>query len=87
MATQSATDQQQARYVNDNVQLDRLAGFWRCRICCWTEGTGRGIILAWRKNQLMKRGVRRERHHLSTGVRQNSNHQNVEMQGSVLGIK
>jgi hypothetical protein len=36
-------------------------------------------VKAWRKHQLMKRGVRREGDHLSTGVRQSSNHQNVEM--------
>jgi hypothetical protein len=36
-------------------------------ICWWTERAGRGILLAWRKNQLMKRGDRRESDNLSTG--------------------
>jgi hypothetical protein len=36
-------------------------------------------VKARRKNQLMKRGVRRERDLMSTGGRQSSNHQNVEM--------
>jgi hypothetical protein len=43
---------------------------------------GRGIIPAWRKNQLMKRGVRRERDHLSTGGHHESESSNVEMLGT-----
>jgi hypothetical protein len=54
----------------------------RRRICGLTEGAGECIIPAWRNNQLMKRGVRWERDHFSTGGRQSSNHQNVEMSGT-----
>src|SRR5271157_3646747 len=45
---------------------------WLCCSCWWTERAGRGIIAAWRSNQPMKRGVRRERDHLPTGGRHDS---------------
>jgi hypothetical protein len=47
----------------------------------FADETG-GIIPARRKNQLMKRCVRRERNTFSTGGRQSSNHQNAEMLGT-----
>ena len=36
-------------------------------------GRGAAFSLAWRKNQLMKRWVRRERDYLSTGAQEGSN--------------
>jgi hypothetical protein len=40
---------------------------WHRRICWWTGQAGRGILLAWRKNQLMMRGGRRESKNPLTG--------------------
>jgi hypothetical protein len=57
---------------------------WRCWICGWTGRARGGIIPAWRKNQRMKRGVRREPDPLSTAGRHGPNHQNVEMSGTPL---
>jgi hypothetical protein len=40
---------------------------------------GRGILLAWRENHLMKRGVRRKGTICQLEVAMTPNHQNVEM--------
>jgi hypothetical protein len=50
-----------------------------CRICWWMERAGGGIIPAWRDNQRMKSGVRRERTLCQPDAAMTPNHQNVEM--------